>query len=123
MKKIFVLCAVIVLMATVFIWRAVAKPSRFGKFSGAPKAEVAMLIETPKAFLGKTVEIEGKITEQCQAMGCFFNFRAGDKSLRVDLQDVAMTAPMREGRPARVEGQIVPRGDGYQFFASAVEFR
>jgi uncharacterized protein YdeI (BOF family) len=123
MKKIFILCAVVLLMATVVIWRAVAKPSRFGTFTGAPKAEVAMLIENPKTFLGKTVTLEGIITEQCQAMGCFFNFRAGEKSLRVDLQDVAMTAPRREGRPARVEGQIVPRADGYQFFASAVEFR
>jgi uncharacterized protein YdeI (BOF family) len=123
MKKILILCAVVLLMATVFIWRAVARPSRFGKFTGAPKAEVAMLIENPKAFLGKTVSIEGTITEQCQAMGCFFNFRAGEKSLRVDLQDVAMTAPIREGKPARVEGQIVPRAEGFQFFASAVEFR
>ena len=27
-----------------------------------------------------------------------------------------MTAPMREGRPARVEGQIVPCGDGVSVF-------
>jgi uncharacterized protein YdeI (BOF family) len=123
MKKIFILCAVVLMLATAWLWRAVAKPSRYGNFTGAPKAEVAMLIDKPTEFRGKTVTIEGTITEQCQAMGCYFNFRAGEKSLRVDLQDVAMTAPMREGRPARVEGQIVPRGDGYQFFASAVEFR
>jgi uncharacterized protein YdeI (BOF family) len=123
MKKILVLCTVILLVATVFIWRAVAKPSRFGKFTGAPKAEVAALVEKPMAYLGKTVVIEGTVTEQCQAMGCYFTFHSGKDSLHVDLQDVAMTAPMREGRPARVEGQIVPRGDGYQFFASAVEFR
>ena len=123
MKKIFMLCAVVLMLATVLIWRAVAKPSRFGNFSGAPKAEVANVIDNPKAFLGKTVVLEGNVTEQCQAMGCYFNFRAGEKSLRIDLQDVAMTAPMHEGRPARVEGQVVPRADGYQFFASAVEFR
>src|SRR3954454_6364185 len=123
MKSILILCTAILLVASVFIWRAVAKPSRFGTFTGAPKTEVAALIDQPKAFLGKTVTIEGTVTQQCQAMGCYFDFRAGEKSLRVDLQDVAMTAPMREGRPARVEGQIVARGDAYQFFASAVEFR
>jgi uncharacterized protein YdeI (BOF family) len=123
MKKILILCAAILLVATVFIWRAVAKPSRFGKFTGAPKAEVAALVETPKAFAGKTVLIEGTVTEQCQAMGCYFTFHSGKDSLKVDLQDVAMTAPMREGRPARVEGQMVARAEGYEFFASAVEFR
>ena len=34
-----------------------------------------------------------------------------------------MTAPIREGRLARVEGQMVPYGDGYQFYAGAVEFK
>jgi hypothetical protein len=33
-----------------------------------------------------------------------------------------MTAPMREGRQARVAGLTVPFDGGYQFSASAVEF-
>ncbi|HWQ55090.1 MAG TPA: hypothetical protein VN442_15490 [Bryobacteraceae bacterium] len=123
MKKIFTICALTLVVAAVFIWRTTAKPSRFGTFTGAPRAEVATLIAEPKAFLGKTVEIEGTITEQCKAMGCFFTFRSGKEGLRVDLQEVAMHAPMREGRPARVEGQMVPFNDGYQFYASAVEFQ
>ncbi len=123
MKKIFILCAVTVVVVTAFLWRAFAKPSRFGAFTGAPRAEVAKLVEEPKAFVGKTVAIEGTVTEQCKTMGCYFNFHEGKASLRVDVQAVAMTAPMREGRPARVEGQIVPYGDGYQFYATAVEFR
>ena len=39
MKKIFLLCFATLLVATVLIWRAVAKPSRFGQFTGAPRAE------------------------------------------------------------------------------------
>lgn len=123
MKKIFTMCALTVVLAAVFIWRATAKPSRFGTFTGAPKAEVATLIAQPKAFLGKTVEIEGTITEQCKSMGCFFTFKFGKDGLRVDLQEVAMHAPMKEGGAARVEGQMVPFNDGYQFYASAVEFK
>ena len=30
---------------------------------------------------------------------------------------------MKEGRTARVEGQMVPYFDGHQFHASAVEFK
>ena len=122
MKKILILCVVTLVVASVFIWRAVAKPSRFGNFTGAPRAEVVALVERPKDFLGKMVSVEGTITEQCKAMGCFFNFRDGSKALRVDLEDIAMTAPMHEGKPAVVEGQLVARGDSYQLYATAVEF-
>jgi uncharacterized protein YdeI (BOF family) len=123
MKKILILCVATLVVATVFIWRAVAKPSKFGQFTNAPRAEVAALVEHPKDFLGKTVAVRGTITEQCKAMGCYFDFKAGQRSLRVDLQDIAMTAPMREGKPALVEGQLMPYGDAYQLYATAVEFQ
>jgi len=122
MKNILLLCAVTAAIAGVFIWRAAAKPSRFGTFAGAPKVEIATLITDPKGHGGKLYQIEGTVSEQCKSMGCYFFFKSGKDELRVDLQEVAMTAPMREGRKARVEGQIVPYNDGYQFYASAVEF-
>ncbi len=122
MKKIFLFCVLSVAVATAMIWRAVAQPSRFGVFTSAPRAEVAVLIKDPEAFVGKTVQIEGTISEQCKSMGCFFFFRSGKETLRVDLQEIAMKAPMKEGRAARVEGQIVPYNGAYQFYASAVEF-
>lgn len=122
MKKILVLCILTAMVATAMVWRAFGKPSRFGTFTAAPKASVATLIADPQAFLEKTVEIEGTITEQCKAMGCFFFFHSGTAVLRVDLQDIAMKAPMKEGHTARVEGQMVPFNGGYQFSASAVEF-
>jgi uncharacterized protein YdeI (BOF family) len=123
MKTILTICAVIAIGAGAFVWRAAAEPDRFGTFTGAPKAKVATLIAHPKAFLGRTVEIQGTITQQCKAMGCTFTFRAAQGGLRVDLQDIAMHAPMREGRPARVEGRVVPYSDGFQFAANAVEFQ
>jgi len=123
MKKIIVLCTLSMLAVTLLVWRAVAKPSQFGKFTGAPKAEVARVIADPKAFLGKTIQLESTVTEQCKSMGCFFFFRSGKDTLRVDVQEVAMTAPIRDGHISRVEGQVVPYNDGYQFYATAVEFQ
>jgi len=122
MKKILILCGLTLVIAAAFVWRTSAKPARFGTFTGAPKAEVASVIADPKSYLGRTVEIEGVVSEQCRAMGCYFFFKSGKETLRVDLQEIAMTAPMREGRMARVEGQTVPYNGAYQFFASAVEF-
>ena len=122
MKKIFTICAAILVIGAAFLWRAAATPTRFGTFTGAPKAEVARLIAEPKDYVSRSVEVDGVISEQCKAMGCFFFFKSGKDTLRVDLQEIAMTAPIREGRKARVEGRMVPYNDGYQLWASAVEF-
>ncbi len=104
------------------LWHALRVPSRYGAFTGAPKADVADLVAHPANFLHKTVAIEGEVRRQCTTMGCYFFFLSGKNMLRVNLEDIAMHAPRREGHRARVEGQIVPLGEGHQFFASAVEF-
>jgi hypothetical protein len=122
MRTILTICAVTLVLGTVIVWRAVRMPSHYGTFTGAPKAQVARLIDRPKDFLHKTLTIEGTVRQQCTTMGCFFIFLSGKNTLRVELQDIAMNAPRRNGRPARVEGQMVPHNDGYQFLASAVEF-
>ena len=123
MKKIFIICAITLAAASVLIWRLAARPSVYGTFAGAPKVEVATLIADPKGHMGKLYQVEGTISEQCKSMGCYFFFKSGKEQLRVDLQEVAMTAPMHEGGKARVEGQVVPYNDGYQLYASAVEFK
>ena len=122
MKTIFGLCAVILAVGGIFVWRSMQLPTVSGTFIGAPRTEVAELIEKPKEYVEKTVLIEGQVLRQCKAMGCFFFFQAGEKQLRVDLEQIAMSAPMREGRVARVEGRMAPFGNGYQLLATAVEF-
>ena len=122
MRTILSICALVLVVGSVLVWRAVRQPNHYGAFIEAPKAEVVDLIEKPKDFLHKTVSIEGTVRNQCTTMGCYF-FLSGKNMLRVDLVDIAMKAPRRNGRPARVEGQIVPYGDAYQFVASAVEFQ
>lgn len=122
MRTILVLCALSLVIGAVLIWQTVSLPNYYGAFTGAPKAEVADLIERPKDFLHKTVAIEGTVRKQCTTMGCYFFFLSGEKMLRVDLEEITMIAPRRNGNTARVEGQIVPYGDGYQFVAGAVEF-
>ena len=122
MRTIFTLCAVILGAGAVFAWRATRPAMEFGTFIGAPNAEIADLVERPKDFLGKTVSVKGTVSEQCKSMGCYFFMPDGTKTLRIDLQEIAMHAPMRQGHPARVEGQMVPYLDGYQLFASAVRF-
>ena len=122
MKTILALCATVLLGGAVFLYRESRMPNEYGTFTGAQKAPIAELIARPKDFLKKTVEVEGVVREQCDTMGCYFFFHEGSKILRVDLQEIAMNAPRKNGRPARVEGQMVKYGDGYQLYASAVQF-
>lgn len=124
MKTILALCAVILVAGSVAVYRATRPKRVYGEFVGAPQAKVAELAAQPRKNMGKTWAIEGTITKQCTSMGCFFFFMDGEKELRVDLAEIAMHAPKnRNGKPARAEGQMVPYGDGYQFWASAVEFK
>ena len=122
MKTIFILCGLTVAMGSVLIWNALRWPNEYGTFTGAPHADIAVLVEKPQDFLAKTLSVAGTVQQQCKTMGCFFYIHEGRKTLRVDLEGIAMKAPRREGHPVRVEGRLVAYGDGYQLFASAVKF-
>lgn len=122
MRTILALCVLSLVIGIIVIWHLVSLPNNYGAFTGAPKADIAALIERPKDFLHKTLAIEGTVRKQCTTMGCYFFFLSGEKVLRVDLEQITMVAPRRNGHVARVEGQMVPYGDGYQFVVSAVEF-
>lgn len=123
MKAIFALCAAVLVAGGVYLYRATRLPTRFGDFGGAPAVAVSQLVANPKAYLHKRLAVDGVVSEQCTSMGCYFFFHDGDKTLRVDIAGVAMTAPRKNGHRARVEGQVMPYGDGYEFSASAVEFQ
>ena len=123
MKQILILCLLSAVAMTAVVWRAAAKPNRFGTFSDAQKVQVADVIAAPASFLGKNIEVEGTVSEQCKTMGCYFFMPGANGKLRVELQEIAMNAPTREGHQARVEGQLEPYDSGYQLFASAIEFK
>ena len=122
MKTIFALCGLILVAGGLWLYRSTRLPNKYGVFTGAPKTEVADLIAKPREYLHKTVAAEGLVREQCEAMGCYFFFHEGDKILRVDIAEVAMNAPKKNGKYVKVEGRMAPYGDGYQLSASAVEF-
>lgn len=124
MRTIFALCAILLVLGGVLLWRFLAQPTQFGEFTGSLPVQVIDVIEHPQKYLKQTVAIEGTITKQCTSMGCYFFFVENNQELRIDLAEVAMHAPRgRNGRRARVEGRTVPYDGGYQFMASAVEFK
>jgi hypothetical protein len=122
MRTIIAVCVVTLFAGGLAMWQATQLRTVFGQFTGAPETAVADLIGSPIHFAGKTVLVKGPVRQQCKAMGCFFFLHAGQKRLRVNLEEIAMKAPMKEGHQARVEGEIVRYRDTYQLLATAVAF-
>jgi len=122
MRNILILCGLTLIGGGFLLWRATRPPVIFGQFAGAQVTAVAELATNPAPYLKRTVAVEGQIRRQCRVMGCFFFFESGGKELRIDLEAITMTAPNHEGGRARVEGQLVPFGDGYQLSATAIQF-
>ena len=85
---------------------ALAGAEKFGK--GLTLKEitpVATLLGTPDAYVGKTVQVKGKITEVCQMMGCWMQIQDGDKGVRIKVKDGEIMFPKNgAGRTAMAEG-------------------
>ncbi|MFN8392006.1 MAG: hypothetical protein U0136_17075 [Bdellovibrionota bacterium] len=124
MRKIFILCGLIVVGA--IIWAAIAwrTEQHYGlPFSGAPKGDLTAVVNNPADFVGQKLQLDGVVKDQCRATGCYFFFSSGDKRLRVELGDVAPTLPRRTDCLATVEGQVVAMGTEYEFIGTGVEFK
>ncbi len=125
MRKILILCGVIlVLGAAVAVWHF-TRPQHFGApFEGAPRAAVKDLLERPDEHLGRDVALEGTIVRQCPATGCWLFLKDDSgKEIRVEMNKLAPRFPQRVGRKAKVEGQLAKVGDHYEIEGKAVEFR
>ena len=68
---------------------------------------VSELIANPAAYVGKTVRVEGLITEVCPKRGCWMNL-AGDKefqTVRIKVDDGVIVFPLdAKGKHAVAEG-------------------
>jgi hypothetical protein len=67
---------------------------------------VSTLIDKAGNFVGKTVQVKGKITDVCQMMGCWMNIAGDDgKMVRLKVNDGEMVFPKDAiGKTAVAEG-------------------
>ncbi len=70
---------------------------------------ITALLENPEAYAGKSVRVEGTVTDVCPKRGCWFDM-AGEKpgqKLRFKVQDGVMVFPMdAKGKSAAAEGVV-----------------
>ena len=71
---------------------------------------IAELSQRPESFVGKTVQVKGKISEVCEKMGCWMNLTdtVANKSVRVKVKDGEIVFPATAiGKMAVAEGPFV----------------
>ena len=70
---------------------------------------VTALMAAPDPWVGKTVQVKGKVTEVCQMMGCWMNLadESSGKSIRIKVNDGDIVFPKdAAGKMAVAEGTL-----------------
>lgn len=70
---------------------------------------IQQLVEKPDAYVGKTVQVKGKVTDVCQKMGCWMMIAdpASGKAVKVKVEDGVIVFPKdAAGKTAIAEGQF-----------------
>jgi hypothetical protein len=69
---------------------------------------IATLLAHPAEYVGKPVQVKGKITEVCQMMGCWMNLTDADgKTIRIKVNDGELEFPKDSaGKTAIAEGRF-----------------
>jgi hypothetical protein len=103
------------------------RDEHFGQpFTGLPTAAIPEVVTKPESFLGKKISIQGVLKRQCPATGCwFFLTDPSDpkaQEVKVEMGDTTPQLPARIGQEAKVEGQLIKFGEGYEFIGVAVSF-
>lgn len=86
---------------------AVAGELKLGKpLTLAAPLSIETILAKPADYVGKTVQVKGKITEVCQMMGCWMNLVSdGGKMIRIKVNDGEIEFPKDSaGKMAVAEG-------------------
>ena len=71
---------------------------------------LAQIDAQPDKYVGKLVQVRGKVTEVCEAMGCWMNLvdPVGERSIRIKVNDGEIVFPKSAvGKLATAEGTLV----------------
>lgn len=90
--------------------------------SGIPNIKVKDVFLNPD-FIGKAVNLEGRISSQCGSNGCWFVLQDDTGQVFINLAPSNMTLPPRMNKTARVTGLVYPVQGELQVIAKGIEVR
>jgi hypothetical protein len=103
------LVASAILLLTGVMTLAFAADQKLGApLTATEPVTLATLFAKPAPFVGKTVQVKGKVTEVCQEMGCWMNLTDNDGHLlRIKVDDGDIVFPKDSvGKTAIAEGKL-----------------
>ena len=69
---------------------------------------IAKVMAKPDKFVGKTVQVKGKVTEVCQMMGCWMDVTDGGISIHINADDGVIVFPKDSvGKQVVAEGKLI----------------
>jgi hypothetical protein len=70
----------------------------------------SQLLGTPTDYVGKTVRVEGKVSDVCQKKGCWLVISDADKHMRITTKDHAFFVNKQgAGSNCEIEGEVISR--------------
>jgi len=97
---------ILVLLPACVLWAE----TKLGKpLTLASPLPIPQLLKSPDDYVGKTVQVKGKVTEVCQMMGCWTNLLDAEsgKMIRIKVNDGEIVFPKEAvGKTAVAEGTL-----------------
>ncbi len=86
----------------------------YGSGVGTRVTALADITKNPKAFVGKTVTIEGTLTQECPSSGCWWYTRdASGGELRASSEGAGFALPLHQkGKTLRTTGRVIQTETG-----------
>lgn len=81
---------------------------KFGKgLTLSQPTPVAMILASPDQYVGKTVQVRGKVSEVCTMMGCWMQLVDNKDGMRIKVNDGEIMFPKDAvGKTATAEGML-----------------
>ena len=108
LRRAIVVCCLVSALAAVAV--SAGEGKSYGKgLSGAEVTKISEILAHPDKYVGKTVRVEGLVTDVCLKRGCWMMI-AGDKefeTVRIKVDDGVITFPPEaKGKRAIAEGVL-----------------
>jgi uncharacterized protein YdeI (BOF family) len=124
MKKILFVFALIVGISVWFVLYGCAKkPEIYGTQLSQTKAtSVAEILKQPDQFVGKVVQVEGKIVQECPAGG-WFMLKDATGVIFVNLHPTEIAIPQAVGRSVATQGKVKKEDNQISVIGEGVELK
>jgi hypothetical protein len=123
-RKHLIIFSLVLLATTIFI-SACAKKTGYGQKTTATTTattQVKVKDILSKAYTGKDVSFEGKITLECGS-GCWFNLEDGTGKVYVDLLPSNFAIPQWVGKSVVVNGKVIEEDGEVKVIAKGVTLK